>query len=51
MSDVRKWLNTIDLAQYADAFETSDLDFDLLGACGRRYGLMLRSWGKPDAPG
>jgi hypothetical protein len=26
-----EWLNTIGLAQYADAFETNDLDFDLLG--------------------
>jgi hypothetical protein len=31
MSEVRKWLNTIGLAQYADAFETNDLDFELLG--------------------
>jgi class 3 adenylate cyclase/tetratricopeptide (TPR) repeat protein len=31
MSEVRKWLDTIGLAQYADAFETNDLDADLLG--------------------
>jgi class 3 adenylate cyclase len=30
MSEVRKWLDSIGLAQYADAFETNDLDFDLL---------------------
>ena len=31
MSEVRKWLETIGLSQYADAFETNDLDIDLLG--------------------
>jgi class 3 adenylate cyclase len=31
MSEVGKWLDTIGLAQYADAFETNDLDIDLLG--------------------
>ena len=31
MSEVRKWLDAIGLAQYADAFETNDLDMDLLG--------------------
>ena len=31
MSEVRTWLDTIGLAQYADAFETNDLDIDLLG--------------------
>ena len=30
MSEVRKWLETIGLSQYADAFETNDLDIDLL---------------------
>jgi class 3 adenylate cyclase len=30
-SEVRKRLDTIGLAQYADAFETNDLDIDLLG--------------------
>ena len=30
MSEVRKWLDTIGLVQYADAFETNDLDIDLL---------------------
>ena len=31
MSEVRKWLESIGLAQYGDAFETNDLDIDLLG--------------------
>ena len=31
MSEVRKWLEAIDLAQYADAFVANDLDIDLLG--------------------
>jgi class 3 adenylate cyclase len=31
MNEVRKWLEAIDLAQYADAFEANDLDIDLLG--------------------
>ena len=31
MSEVRKWLEAIDLAQYANAFEANDLDIDLLG--------------------
>ena len=30
MSDVRTWLETIGLAQYADAFEANDIDMDLL---------------------
>src|SRR5262245_22184551 len=30
MSEVRKWLETIGLSQYADAFESNDLDIDLL---------------------
>jgi hypothetical protein len=30
MSEVRKWLDSIGLARYAYAFETNDLDFDLL---------------------
>ena len=30
MSEVRKWLETIALSQYADAFETNDLEIDLL---------------------
>ena len=30
MSEVRKWLELIGLSQYADAFETNDLDIDLL---------------------
>jgi hypothetical protein len=28
MSEVRKWLKAIDLAQYADAFEANDLGSD-----------------------
>ena len=30
MSEVRKWLEGIGLGQYADAFETNDIDMDLL---------------------
>jgi class 3 adenylate cyclase/tetratricopeptide (TPR) repeat protein len=30
MSEVRKWLTGIGLAQYADAFEANDIDMDLL---------------------
>jgi class 3 adenylate cyclase len=30
MSEIRKWLMTVGLAQYADAFEANDLDVDLL---------------------
>jgi class 3 adenylate cyclase/predicted ATPase len=30
VSDVRKWLEGIGLAQYADAFEANDIDMDLL---------------------
>jgi class 3 adenylate cyclase len=30
MSEVRKWLETVGLAQYADAFEANDIDIDLL---------------------
>jgi class 3 adenylate cyclase len=30
MSDVRRWLETIGLAQYGDIFESNDLDIDLL---------------------
>ena len=30
MSQVREWLEAIDLAQYADLFEANDLDIDLL---------------------
>jgi class 3 adenylate cyclase/tetratricopeptide (TPR) repeat protein len=31
MSEVRKWLQAIDLGQYADAFEVNDIEVDLLG--------------------
>jgi class 3 adenylate cyclase/predicted ATPase len=31
MSEVRNWLGGIGLAQYADAFEVNDIEFDLLG--------------------
>jgi hypothetical protein len=34
MSDVRRWLETIGLAQYADAFEANDIDMDLLRQVG-----------------
>src|SRR5262252_144949 len=30
MSEIRKWLETIGLGQYADAFEANDIDMDLL---------------------
>jgi predicted ATPase/class 3 adenylate cyclase len=30
MSEIRKWLESIGLGQYADAFETNDIDMDLL---------------------
>ena len=30
MSDIRTWLDGIGLAQYANAFETNDIDIDLL---------------------
>jgi class 3 adenylate cyclase len=31
MSEIRKWLETIGVAQYADAFEANEIDMDLLG--------------------
>jgi class 3 adenylate cyclase len=31
MSEVRKWLESIGLSQYADAFETNEIGMDLLG--------------------
>jgi class 3 adenylate cyclase/tetratricopeptide (TPR) repeat protein len=31
MSEVRKWLEAIGFAQYADAFEANEIDMDLLG--------------------
>ena len=30
MSEIRKWLETIGLAQYADAFHANDIDMELL---------------------
>ena len=30
MSEIRKWLETIGLGQYADAFEANDIDMELL---------------------
>ena len=30
MSEIRKWLETVGLDQYADAFETNDIDMDFL---------------------
>jgi len=30
MSEIRKWLETIGLAQYADAFEANEIEMDLL---------------------
>jgi hypothetical protein len=29
MSEIRKWLDAIGLAQYADAFDTNDLDIEM----------------------
>ena len=31
MSEIRKWLESIGLGQYADAFEANKIDMDLLG--------------------
>ena len=31
MSEVRKWLQAIGLAQYAEAFEANNIEADLLG--------------------
>jgi hypothetical protein len=31
MSEIRTWLETIDLGQYADAFEANEIGMDLLG--------------------
>jgi len=30
MSEIRKWLESIALGQYANAFEANDIDMDLL---------------------
>jgi hypothetical protein len=30
MSEIGKWLESIDLGQYAEAFEANDIDMDLL---------------------
>jgi hypothetical protein len=30
MSEIRNWLERIGLGQYANAFETNDIDMDLL---------------------
>ena len=30
MSEIRQWLETTELGQYADAFEANDIDMDLL---------------------
>ena len=30
MSEIQKWLETIGLGQYANAFEANDIDMDLL---------------------
>ena len=30
MSEIRKWLESIGLGQYADAFESNDIDMDLI---------------------
>jgi hypothetical protein len=31
LSEIRSWLDGIDLGQYAGAFEANDIDLDLLG--------------------
>jgi hypothetical protein len=31
MSEIQKWLETIGLGQYADAFEANEIEMDLLG--------------------
>ena len=30
MSEIRKWLETVGLGQYADVFEANDIDMELL---------------------
>ena len=30
MSEIRRWLESVGLGQYADAFETNDIEMDLL---------------------
>jgi SAM domain (Sterile alpha motif) len=31
MSEIRKWLETMELGQYGDAFEANEIGMDLLG--------------------
>ena len=64
MSAVRRWLETLGLSQYADAFEANDIDVELLGqiddqalrelgmsSTGRRLRLRnaIASWARPQA--
>jgi class 3 adenylate cyclase len=42
MSEVRKWLETVGLVQYADAFETNDIDMELLSQVDDQ---MLKDFG------
>jgi hypothetical protein len=36
MIEIRKWLESIGLAQYADAFDGNDIDMDLPSRLGHR---------------
>jgi hypothetical protein len=42
MSEIRTWLTSIGLAQYADAFEANDIDMDLLRQVDEQ---MLKDFG------
>ena len=39
--NIRDWLTTIGLAQYADLFEASDIDFELLPKLGEAHLELL----------
>jgi len=39
MSEIRQWLETTELGQYADAFEANDIDMDLLRQALRDLGM------------
>lgn len=49
MSEIRRWLEVIGLAQYADAFEANDLDIDLLGEIDDRHARPEGSQGAAGA--
>jgi hypothetical protein len=45
MSEIRKWLESIGLAQYAEAFEANDIDMDLVGlSLTARRQLSIFQW-------